>query len=54
MERYRTPLHGVFSRQHKLELEHRVELALLQALEESKLAPAGAHAHVAAVIACAS
>ena len=31
MERYATPLNAVFSRQHKLDLEHRVELALLQA-----------------------
>ena len=34
-ERYSTPLNAVFSRQHKLDLEHRVELALLQALSES-------------------
>ena len=54
MDRYRTPLQGVFSRQHKLELEWRVELALLQALGEAGLAPSGAHKHVSDVIACAS
>jgi hypothetical protein len=41
-DRYVTPLSTVFSRQHKLELEWRVELALLKALGEAGLAPAEA------------
>ena len=51
MERYATPLHDVFSRQHKLELEWRVETALLVALAECGLIPAAAPAEVAAVLA---
>jgi adenylosuccinate lyase len=37
--RYSTPLTNVFSRAHKLELEHKVEIALLEALGECGLAP---------------
>ena len=51
MERYSTPLNAVFSRQHKLDLEHRVELALLKALSESGLCPPEAHAEAAAAVA---
>ena len=51
MERYATPLHDVFSRQHKLELEWRVETALLVALAECGLVPPGAPEEVAAVLA---
>jgi len=49
--RYETPLNAVWGRAHKLELEHRVELALLGALEAEGLAPAGAHAEAAAAVA---
>jgi adenylosuccinate lyase len=49
--RYKTPLNDVFSRQHKLELEWRVELALLKALGDAGIVPAGAHAEVAAAVA---
>jgi adenylosuccinate lyase len=51
MDRYATPLHDVFSRQHKLDLEHRVELALLVALAESGLIPAEAPEEVRGVLA---
>jgi len=51
LERYSTPLNAVFSRQHKLDLEHRVELALLLALSESGLCPAEAHAEASAAVA---
>jgi adenylosuccinate lyase len=51
-ERYSTPLNDVFSRQHKLELEWRVELALLKALGEVGLVPKEAHGEVEAVIKC--
>ena len=51
LERYATPLNAVFSRQHKLDLEHRVELALLLALSESGLCPAEAHAEASAAVA---
>jgi len=49
--RYKTPLNDVFSRQHKLELEWRVELALLKALGEVGLIPSEAHTEVEEVIA---
>ena len=49
-ERYATPLNAVFSRQHKLSLEHRVELALLQALGEAGLCPPEAHAEALAAV----
>jgi adenylosuccinate lyase len=49
--RYATPLSAVFSRQHKLDLEHRVELALLKALGDAGVVPAGAHAEAAAAVA---
>ena len=52
-ERYATPLNDVFSRQHKLELEWRVELALLKALGEAGLAPKEAYEEAKAVIECA-
>ena len=42
-ERYRTPLTDVFTRQHKLELEWRVELALLHALSTLQLIPTAAY-----------
>ncbi len=51
-ERYSTPLNDVFSRQHKLELEWKVELALLKALGEQGLAPTEAYEEAKAVIAC--
>jgi adenylosuccinate lyase len=50
-ERYKTPLSDVFSRQHKLDLEHRVEVALLVALGEAGLAPAEAAAEAREAIA---
>ena len=50
-ERYATPLTGVFSRAHKLALEHRVEVALLRALEAEGVAPAGAGDEAAAAAA---
>ena len=50
-ERYSTPLTGVFSRAHKLALEHRVEVALLRALEAEGVAPAGAGDEAAAAAA---
>lgn len=50
--RYQTPLNIVFSRQHKLELEWKVELALLKALGESKLVPVEAYDEVKSVIEC--
>lgn len=49
-ERYATPLTSVFSRLHKLQLEWRVELALLKALEETGRIPVGAHDAIKAVI----
>ena len=49
--RYATPLTAVFSREHKLSLEHRVEAALLRALEAEGLAPAGAAAEAEAAAA---
>ena len=42
-ERYRTPLSDLFTRQHKLELEWRVELALLKALSTLQLIPSAAY-----------
>jgi hypothetical protein len=54
MDRYNTPLNSIFSRAHKLALEHKVELALLKALGESGLIPAGAHAEAAAAVASGS
>lgn len=42
-DRYNTPLTQLFSRQHKLELEWRVELALLKALGEIGRIPTQAH-----------
>ena len=42
-ERYRTPLSDLFTRQHKLELEWRVELALLHALSTLNLIPIAAY-----------
>jgi hypothetical protein len=53
-ERYATPLNDVFSREHKLHLEWRVELALLKALGEVGLAPKEAYDEVKEVIDCAS
>ena len=50
-ERYSTPLTAVFSRAHKLALEHRVEVALLHALEAEGVAPAGAGDEAAAAAA---
>jgi len=52
-ERYSTSLTHVFSRQHKLELEWRVELALLKALGEVGRIPPAAHDAIAAAINCA-
>ena len=43
VERYEAPLQGVFSRQHKLQLEWRVELALLKALGATGRIPVEAH-----------
>ena len=51
--RYETPLTDVFSRQHKLELEWSVELALLKALGEVGKIPVEAHDEVKKVIECA-
>jgi hypothetical protein len=51
MDRYNTPLNHIFSRAHKLALEHKVELALLKALGESGLIPVEAHAEAAAAVA---
>lgn len=51
-ERYNTPLNNVFSRQHKLELEWRVELALLKALGENNIIPKEAYDEAKAVIEC--
>jgi adenylosuccinate lyase len=45
-DRYTTPLAAVFTRQHKLDLEHRVELALLKALGELGMAPPEAYVEV--------
>jgi adenylosuccinate lyase len=53
-ERYNTPLNVVFSRQHKLEIEWKVELALLKALGESNIVPKEAYEEAKAVIECAS
>ena len=47
---YTTSLTEVFSRQHKLELEWRVELALLKALGEVGKIPAEAHGAIKRVI----
>jgi adenylosuccinate lyase len=49
--RYETPLSAVFSREYKLHLEWRVELALLKALESVSKVPAGTHSAIEAVIA---
>ena len=49
-ERYKTPLSDLFTRQHKLELEWRVELALLKALCTLGLIPSPAHAAIKANI----
>ena len=49
--RYSTPLNNVFSRQHKLELEWRVELALLKALGECGIVPPAAHGEAALAVA---
>ena len=46
------PLNEVFSRQHKLELEWKVELALLKALGEVGLVPKEAYEEAKAVIDC--
>jgi adenylosuccinate lyase len=54
MDRYNTPLNAIFSRAHKLALEHKVELALLKALGECGLIPAEAHAEAAAAVASGS
>jgi adenylosuccinate lyase len=43
MDRYETSLSAVFTRQYKLQLEHRVELALLQALGKVGLIPTEAY-----------
>ena len=51
-ERYSTSLTHVFSRQHKLELEWRVELALLQALGEVGRIPLEAHAELKRAVDC--
>ena len=51
-ERYTTPLSVVFSRQHKLELEWRVELALLKALGEVGRIPVEAHGAIKLIIDC--
>lgn len=40
-ERYATPLSRAWTRTHKLRLEHRVEAALVAALEDSGVAPPG-------------
>jgi hypothetical protein len=50
--RYATPLTEVFSRQHKLHLEWRVELALLKALGEVGKIPAEAHDEIKKIIDC--
>jgi len=50
--RYQTPLNNVFCRQHKLELEWKVELALLKALGEVNLVPVEAYDEVKSVIEC--
>jgi hypothetical protein len=50
VRRYSTPLNAVWSRQHKLELEWRVELALLQALGEVGRIPSAAHPAIKAII----
>ena len=49
-ERYNTPLNNVFSRKHKLELEWRVELALLKALGENGIVPAEAYDEAKAAV----
>lgn len=51
-DRYSTELSGVFSRQHKLRLEWRVELALLKALGEAGKIPTEAHDEISRVIEC--
>lgn len=50
-DRYRTSLSDVFSREHKLRLEWRVELALLKALGEVGRIPVEAHQELAQIIA---
>jgi hypothetical protein len=50
--RYATSLTHVFSRQHKLELEWRVELALLKGLGEVGRIPVEAHAEIQKVVDC--
>ena len=50
-DRYATSLSTVFSRAHKLELEWRVELALLAALTSVGKAPPGAYEEAAAAVA---
>lgn len=50
--RYSTSLSHVFSRQHKLELEWRVELALLKALGEEGKIPVEAHDEIKKIIDC--
>ena len=42
-DRYKTPLSELFTRQYKLQLEHRVELALLKALSQLQIIPAAAY-----------
>ena len=50
--RYSTPLSVVFSRQHKLELEWKVELALLKALGEVGRIPVAAHDAIKKILDC--
>lgn len=49
-DRYTTPLAEVFTRGHKLALEHRVELALLKALGKLGKVPAEAYDEVKAAV----
>lgn len=53
VRRYSTSLSHVFSRQHKLELEWRVELALLKALGEVGRIPVEAHDEIKKIVDCA-
>lgn len=48
--RYRTSLADIFSRGHKLTLEHRVELALLKALGDEGRIPKEAHEELRAKV----
>lgn len=49
-DRYTTPLADVFTRGHKLALEHRVELALLKALGKLGKVPTEAYDEVKAAV----